>query len=66
MKKNNSWGACFLYVALIPFQGIEPVRMDNLDQVLVHSADRINPITDLKDAPIGKLMREVTIVIISY
>ncbi|XP_076111418.1 uncharacterized protein LOC143079744 isoform X2 [Mytilus galloprovincialis] len=42
----------------VSLMGIEPVRMDNLDQVLVHSADRINPITDLKDAPIGKLMRE--------
>ncbi|XP_052060884.1 uncharacterized protein LOC127701133 isoform X2 [Mytilus californianus] len=42
----------------VSLRGIEPVRMDNLDQVLVHSADRINPITDLKDAPIGKLMRE--------
>ncbi|CAC5374487.1 TDRD12 [Mytilus coruscus] len=42
----------------VSLRGIEPVRMDNLDQVLVHSADKINPITDLKDAPIGKLMRE--------
>ena len=34
--------------------------MDNLNNVLVHSADKIKPFLKLADAPIGSLMREVS------
>lgn len=40
--------------------------MDNLDNVLVHSHDTVKPITDVKDAPIGRLMKQVYFLLLQF